>query len=112
MEMPHTSSWARMQVALQGFGFRSVWLGPWEAAYLNSFPKECHQEGMFSQPNNTAAQPLSSTHSVKKGHKLSSSTLSYSYDKPLSSCSWLIPQSLWANARPGLIDTQQGPEMT
>lgn len=27
------------------FSFPSVWLGLREAAYLNSFLKECHQEG-------------------------------------------------------------------
>lgn len=53
-ELPSTSFWARVQVPPQGFrSLPSVWLGPWEAAYPNSFPKECYQGGI-SQPNKTA----------------------------------------------------------
>lgn len=59
---PNTSFWARAQVPPQGFrSLPSVWLGPWEAAYPNSLPKESYREERVHQPNKAASPWVGAT---------------------------------------------------
>lgn len=95
MAMPSTSSWARMRVPLQVFGFCSFCLAWFSGGCLSEFFSRGMPSGRECSASLTTKQHSYSAVLTRSGKDIGYRVhLNYSYSKPLSGYSWLTPQSV------------------